>query len=82
MLIAHMAEGRSFRAFAGELLCCHETLYSWTRKYPEFLEAKRLGEAKCLEWWEAIGRRAMRGDLPGFKASVWVWNMRNRFGWR
>lgn len=46
----------------------------------EFRET--IGEARdlCAVWWEANGRRlAVDG---GGNASIWIFNMRNRFGWR
>ena len=82
LLIQHMAAGYSFESFGAHANCCKETLYSWLQKYPDFSDAKKEGEAKCRHWWEEKGNEAMNGLIPGFIASIYIFNMKNRFGWR
>lgn len=74
-------QGLSFEAFAGEIDVCKETLYEWTRKHPEFLDAKKRHESKCRVWWEKIGNTQAAGKLQG-NATSWIFNMKNRFKWR
>lgn len=81
MLVKHMAEGLSFESFAGHISVTKQILYDWCEKHPEFLDAKKLGWAKCLLFYEKIGRQAMVGKLPGFNLGSWCLNMKNRFGW-
>lgn len=78
-----MSEGYSFETFAAEVDTCKETIYAWTRKHPEFLDAKKRAEAKCQKWWEAQGRAGLFcGKDEKFNATVWIFNMKNRFYWR
>jgi hypothetical protein len=46
----------------------------------EFRIAEKERDALCAVWWERQGRR-MVGDGKG-SAVVWIFNMKNRFGWR
>jgi hypothetical protein len=48
--------------------------------YPEFQRAEKERIALCEVWWERQGRR-MTTDGQG-NATVWIFNMKNRFGWR
>jgi hypothetical protein len=83
MLIDHMAEGNAIESFAGKLRVSKVTIYAWCDKHKEFMNAKRIGESKCYEWWEKMGRDHMvtQGDLK-FNTTLWIFNMKNRFGWR
>lgn len=81
MLIEHMAKGLSFECFAADLRVCKQTLYTWTEKHPEFLDAKRHGEIRCMRWWESLGCSLASGNRQG-NAAVFIFNMKNRFGWR
>lgn len=81
-LIEHMAQGFSYAAFAGRIGVAVATLYNWEKDNPAFLEAKSVGAASCQLFWESIGIAASKGLIEGFSASAWIFNMKNRFGWR
>lgn len=81
-LIDHMAKGLSFESFAGEIGVTFKTLFNWAARYPKFLQSKDLGTAKSIKWWETVGNAAAQGSIPNFKGTSWVFNMKNRFGWR
>lgn len=82
-LIKHMADGFSFEAFGAIAHCCKDTLYEWLKKHPEFADAKRLAESYGRYFWEKAGQDGMTcTDGERFNATVWVFNMKNRFGWR
>lgn len=81
-LMEFMMEGLSFEAFAGKVGVHIDTLYEWTYNHPEFSEAKKRGYALSLEFWEKLGRNATYGRIPGFNAAVWIFTMKNRFGWK
>lgn len=51
MLVDHMAAGMMFETFAAECHVTVRTLDNWIDKYPDFLQAKNLGEPKRLAWW-------------------------------
>lgn len=92
MLIAHMNKGLSFESFAGVIDTTKKTLYSWTEEYQEFLNAKEIGTEKSRIFWENLGVNHIinRSDSEfqggsssrSLNASVWIFNMKNRFGWR
>lgn len=60
-LVAHMREGLSYESFAGKIGVSRETLYAWEKAHDEFRDAKTVGEAASLRWWEALGRDGARG---------------------
>ena len=84
LLVSHMTEGFSFESFAAVVDTCKQTIYSWTKQFPEFLDAKNRSFAKCQLHWEKAGMEGMfmGGKDNPFNATVWVFNMKNRFGWR
>lgn len=79
-LIAHMEKGYSYTTFAGHIGVNPDTLYSWERRFSEFSETKKIALSGSLVFWERLG---LEGLFMGsrFKATVWIMNMRNRFGW-
>lgn len=81
MLINHMAEGLSFESFAGVVKKTRQCLYEWRERYPEFKEAFELGYAQGLLFTEKMSRSAMVGKIDGFNPTVWIFWMKNRFGW-
>ena len=52
MLIDHGRKGYSFEAFGGVVCVSKQTLYSWCKSFPEFLDAKGRSKSNsrlCLE---------------------------------
>lgn len=82
LLIQHMDKGYSFEAFGAHANCSKDTLYLWLSEYPDFLDARKEGESKCRRFWEELGIRGIQGEFMGFGQSVYIFNMKNRFGWR
>lgn len=85
LLRKHMAKGLSFEAFGGVVDACRQTLYTWCKEHPEFLDTKRRGTLKGQLFWEEAGIAGLwHGGEGGqnFNSSVWIFNMKNRFGWR
>ena len=82
MLIEHMREGLSFEAFGGVIGCCKKTLYTWCDSNPDFLYAKNVGTEAGRLFWEKIAIDAMKGNGKIAVPAVWVFTMKNRFGWR
>ena len=78
-LIDHMTGGLSIEAFAALIPCSKATIYNWVKIYPEFLNAKKIGEGYSRLFWEKAGIEGMYA--PNFSASVWIFNLKNRFGW-
>lgn len=65
------------RCFLGISTSAWETLLADSE---DFRETEKTRQALCEVWWERQGRR-MTQDGQG-NATVWVFNMKNRFGWR
>lgn len=89
LLVQHLSEGRAIESFpatiykesGGKERCCKDTVYEWFRQHPEFSYAKKIGEALSYGWWESAGMDSLK-DSQGFNNTVWVFSMKNRFGWR
>ena len=98
MLIEHMAEGLSFKAFAGVIRVSRQTLYNWANKEhdsyagAEWEEAIEIGDACEQLYWEKVGRDGMHGQvfitdegktiIRPLNTGVWALNVRNRLGWK
>lgn len=82
MLVEHMRQGLSFEAFAGKIGKCEKTLFNWLELYPDFLQSKKEGTAAARLFWERMGIEGISGNIQGFNATTWIFNMKNRFGWR
>lgn len=46
----------------------------------EFRVTEKERQALCEVWWERTGRKMAQG--ADGNATVWIFNMKNRFGWR
>ena len=78
-LIEHMKTGKSFPSF-GALVGVHfDTLYEWVKQFPEFSEAKKMGETHAFLFWEHLGMQGIQGQLPKFNATGWIFSMKNKF---
>lgn len=82
MLVDHMTMGFTYEAFAGLINVGVKTLYQWEQMFSEFSQAKEIGVSKARYTVEAMGLKAMSGQLENFVTTVWVFHMKNRFGWR
>lgn len=81
-VIKFMGEGYSKQALAGKLGISRDTLYEWSKAHKEFSDTIKRGEAKSLFYWEQVGINGMMGKIKGFRPAVWIFIMKNRFGWR
>jgi DNA-binding XRE family transcriptional regulator len=75
-LVRWCKKGLSYESFASACNVSEQTLYDWEKAHPEFLEAKKIGYPHCRAFWERAG---IAGKIP---AGTWIFNMKNRFGWR
>lgn len=82
MLIEEMAKGYSIEAFCGKIGISIDTFYRWETEHPQLSEAKKLGICQSQLFWERAGMAGMFGKTKGFNATVWIFSMKNRFGWR
>lgn len=81
-LISHMSSGLSFETFAAAIKVNQDTLHEWAKVHPDFSEAKKEAWSQNMLFWERMGMTGMAGKIPGFNATVWIFNMKNRFKWR
>lgn len=96
MLKQDMATGMSFEAFAGLIGVHKETLYRWSREHADFSDAKREAFELSRRFWERacvdnlintsesgydeLGNKVSKSK--SLNSSAWIFNMKNRFGWR
>lgn len=80
-LCAHIAAGFSLESFPD---ADRKTIRYYAEQFPGDFPREKLEEAarRGLLEWEKIGKDGVRGDLAKFNASAWVFNMKNRAGWR
>lgn len=91
MVIAHMTKGLSFESFAGVIDSTKQSLYRWREAHEEFRDAVDQAFSKCQIFWETHGVDGLYAqterDADGnstsrsMNATVWKFNMQNRFGW-
>lgn len=84
-LINHMEAGGSIKSLSAKLGVSFDAMYKWFDKYPEFNEAKKVGESLSYAWFEEQSHRGMwiptaHGEV--LNTTLWYMNMKNRFGWR
>jgi hypothetical protein len=92
LLVQHLADGLSFESFGGLVDVSKQTLYDWAVAQPKFLEAKSRGESKSRLYWEKVGRDGLYNEtikdaegstvVRSINSTIWIFNMKNRFGWR
>ena len=78
-----MSKGFGFEEFASTLNDVSPALlYRWQQKFPDFREARNIGEGLCKAWWMNLARGASTGQIKNFNAAAWIFSMKNMFGWR
>ncbi|MEQ8782520.1 MAG: hypothetical protein RIE06_22875 [Roseibium album] len=77
----HIAEGYSIESFP---LADRKTIRYYAEQHPEDFPPEKLEEAarKGLFEWERIGKQGAKGEIAGFNSASWIFNMKNRAGWR
>jgi hypothetical protein len=79
-----MSKGLSFESFAAVVDVHEDSLWEWAKKHKDFSDAKKEAFAKSRLFWEQSGIEGLWGskDGPNINSTVWIFNMKNRFGWR
>jgi len=74
-----MDDGKSIYQVARHLRVSRQTLYTWMDKYPDFMDAIRVGKDWGQGYWEEEFQRMMytREGQP----QLWRLYMGSRFGW-
>lgn len=81
MLIDHLASGKPFRSFGRKIGVSVETIYEWTRKHPEFLDALKDGRLDGYEKYLELITQGARGEIQGFNATAAIWFGKNVYKW-
>ena len=83
-IVEFMSVGGSLTQFAASIDVCRETVYEWGRVHPKFSDAIKMAKTKCEAHWEKIGHEGMYmgGKENPFQASMYIFKMKARFGWR
>ena len=92
LLIEHMNQGLSYESFAGAVGASRQALYDWEKVHEEFAQAKEIAWERSRVFWEKLGidhilntsesTTGIGSSSKSLNASVWIFNMKNRFGWR
>lgn len=84
IVVACGKEGKGLAEIASELGVVRDTVYRWTKQHAEFSDAIKRAYEAGLAWWEQKGRDATFGKIPGFNATSYIFQMKNRFkdDWR
>jgi hypothetical protein len=78
-----MRNGASLREVAAELDISFADLNAWRndRRHKEFADALDEGIALAQAWWEKLGRAGAAGKVD-INATIWIFTMKSRFGYR
>lgn len=79
VVVAAGAEGKTLAEMAAEIGVDRATVRDWVENKPEFSRAVKRGLDKAQAWWESEGRKATFGGSPGFNATSYIFQMKNRF---
>lgn len=77
-------EGMGKAEMAAELGIAYSNFDIWQHEHPEFQDAVKEAVRQSQAWWEKKGRIATFGEVPGFNATSYIFQMKNRFkeDWR
>lgn len=75
------AGGESVAEVCAELRISKDTFYEWVKLYPNFSDAYQKGLGLSEAWWTKLGRAGAAGARK-IQPATWIFNMKNRFGWR
>ena len=75
------ADGASDVELRVELGISDDLWYRWIAEDAEFSRTVKECKLLCQIWWERHGRKMAAGSAEG-NATVWIFNMKNRFGWK
>jgi hypothetical protein len=78
------AQGYSLMEMCFTVCRSYETFQNWQKLHPEFSKAVKTAKSLSQAWWERKGREATFGEVDGFNATSYIFQMKNRFreDWR
>lgn len=75
------ADGCSDVEIRAEFGISTDLWYRWLDQDQQFSETAIKAKALCHAKWESMGRKMAFGQADG-NPTTWIFNMKNRFGWR
>ena len=81
--VEYMRGGKGITELAALFEVSRETIHEWRDKHPKFSDAIKLGLLLEEKWWCDVGQNNLLTPAGvTLNSSVWIFNMKNRFGWR
>lgn len=59
-----------------------DTLVEWTKKFPEFSAACKIGRKKKEAWYTNFGMMMAAGKVKGGNVAAWIWLSKQVCGWQ
>ena len=78
-VIDYMSRGLSKNSVACKLGIAVKNMTEWSKHYPEFHMALKIGEQLSKHWWEEVGRLNIYNK--NFNSTLYMMQMQNRHGW-
>lgn len=80
--LLHISSGYSAKSFHDP--CVENTILKIFKDYPEEFDQELLSKAKAQSCavWEKLGLAGTAGKIKNFNAGAWIFNMKNRLGWK
>ena len=91
MIIESAKRGDTFEMFASSIEVHLDTILEWAKVHKDFSLAKKKAKQEQLNYMLKLGRAGMLGVktdasgkvvIPNFNATMWIFMMKARFGWR
>ena len=73
-----MAESKYKEEYCAAISISKATVYLWFKTHSAFSDAKKIGLEKSYTYWTDMGKKMANSG----NSAVWIFNMKNRFGWR
>lgn len=80
-MLGYWADGASLAEVCLAMGIVRTSYYKLCKLSEAFSDADKLGRTNSEAWWVQLGKDGATGEKP-VQASVWIFNMKNRFGWR
>ncbi len=83
IILDRMSKGFSFESCAAPIGVHRDTLYEWCKVHDEFSDAKKKATELSRQFWEELAIKHITHTQKGkqLNSAIWIFNMKNRFGW-
>lgn len=78
-IVKFMSDGSSKVQWCAEIEISYDAFLRWQKENDKFHESVKRAELKCQSWWEKKSKSAIFGEVEGFNATGYIFNMKNRF---